>query len=282
MEILNKRIRQHLYFIIFGTTTRAGKLFDIVLLYTILVSILIVMLESVNSIRNEYGSLLRSLEWIVTILFTIEYILRLYVNPHPVKYSLSFLGLVDLLSFFPTYLIFFIPGLQFLVTLRVIRLFRIFRILKLQRYIKEIEVITRSLKASRYKIFVFMITVLLVVIIIGTLMYIIEGPENGFTSIPTSLYWAIVTITTVGYGDIAPMTVAGKFLASFLMFTGYSLLAVPTGLATVEYTKHLISRKSTKKCQKCNDVSHEDDAVFCKICGDKLVEFHSLVPFKEP
>ena len=282
MEIFENKIKQQLYFIIFGTTTRAGKLFDIVLLYTILVSILIVMLESVNSINYEYGPLLRSLEWIVTILFTIEYILRLYVNPHPRKYIFSFLGIVDFLSFFPTYLIFFIPGLQFLVTLRVIRLFRIFRILKLQRYIKEIELINRSLKASRYKIFVFMITVLLVVIVVGTLMYIIEGSENGFTSIPTSIYWAIVTITTVGYGDIAPMTVAGKFLASFLMFTGYSLLAVPTGLATVEYSKQMNSKKSTKKCQKCNDISHETDAVFCRNCGEKLVEFNNLVPFKEP
>jgi voltage-gated potassium channel len=272
MDLPHNKIRRQIYIIIFGSTSRLGKLFDIVLLYTIIISLLIVMLESVQSINNEYGSLLRIIEWIVTVLFSIEYILRIYSVPQPRKYLFSFLGVVDFLSFFPTYLIFFVPGLQFLVALRVIRLLRVFRILKLQRYIKEIEIITRSLNASKYKIFIFMMTVLSVVIIIGTLMYIIEGPEHGFTSIPTSIYWAIVTITTVGYGDIAPMTIAGKFLASFLMFTGYSILAVPTGIATVEFSKQLHKRSISKKCKKCITLFHESDALYCRNCGEKLVE----------
>lgn len=272
MDLPQNKIRRQIYIIIFGSTSRLGKLFDIVLLYTIIISLLIVMLESVQSINNDYGSLLRIIEWVVTVLFSIEYILRLYSVPHPRKYLFSFLGVVDFLSFFPTYLIFFVPGLQFLVALRVIRLLRVFRILKLQRYIKEIEIITRSLNASKYKIFIFMMTVLSVVIIIGTLMYMIEGPEHGFTSIPTSIYWAIVTITTVGYGDIAPMTIAGKFLASFLMFTGYSILAVPTGIATVEFSKQFHKRNINKKCSKCSMLIHENDALYCRNCGEKLVD----------
>lgn len=270
MELSNDKFRRKLYLIIFGTHSRSGRLFDLILLYTIIVSLVVVMLESEESINYKYGQILRVFEWIITILFTIEYILRVYVVPNKRGYILSFIGIIDFLSFFPTYFLFFFPGVQFILVLRVIRLLRVFRILKLQRYLKEIQVITSSLKASRYKIFIFMMTVFTVVIIVGTLMYLIEGPEYGFSSSPTSIYWAIVTITTVGYGDIAPVTFVGKFLASFLMFTGYSILAVPTGIVSVEYSRHVKSKSNNVICHNCKDDSHSEDAIFCKSCGKKL------------
>ncbi|HPE18614.1 MAG TPA: ion transporter [Tenuifilaceae bacterium] len=270
MMNLNQRVRTKLYQIIFGTSTRAGRLFDIVLLYTILLSLIVVMLESVPSINKDHGNLLRLSEWILTFLFTFEYIVRLYASPKPFLYIKSFLGVVDFISFFPTYLIFLFPGLQFLLAFRAVRLLRVFRILKLQRYIKEIKVISRSLLASRYKIFVFMVSVFSVVIIVGTLMYLIEGPENGFTSIPESIYWAVVTITTVGYGDIAPITFAGKLLASILMLTGYSIIAVPTGIITVEFSKQAQIEESKRVCSNCNSTNHDIDSLFCKYCGGRL------------
>lgn len=270
MANTNKKIRAKLFQIIFGTSTPSGKLFDIVLLYTILISLFVVMLESVPSINENHGSLLRFSEWILTILFTIEYILRVYASPKPFLYVRSFLGIVDFISFFPTYLIFLFPGLHILVAFRVVRLLRVFRILKLQRYIKEIKVISRSLIASKYKISVFMLAVFSVVIVIGTLMYLIEGPENGFTSIPESIYWAVVTITTVGYGDIAPITFTGKFLATLLMLTGYSIIAVPTGIITVEFSKQAQAEESKRICSNCNSANHDTDSLFCKYCGSRL------------
>ncbi len=270
MDLPKDEFRKKLYLIIFGSCSPAGRLFDVVLLYTILISLLVVMLESVQPLNNIYGQYFRAIEWVVTILFTVEYALRVYVVNRPRTYIFSFLGIVDFLSFFPTYFIFFFPGLQFLMMLRVVRLLRVFRILKLQRYIKEIQIITRSLKASRYKIFVFMMTVFTIVLIVGTMMYMIEGPENGFSSIPESIYWAVVTITTVGYGDIAPSTAIGKFLAMFLMFTGYSILAVPTGIVTVEMTKHSHTETADKICKNCHSEDHEPDSIYCRHCGKKL------------
>ena len=270
MKNYNHKIRVKLYQIIFGTSSKGGRLFDIVLLYTILISLIVVMLESVPSINENHGSLLRLSEWMLTFLFTVEYILRIYASPKPSLYIKSFLGIVDFISFFPTYLIFLFPGLHILVAFRVVRLLRVFRILKLQRYIKELKVISRSLIASKYKISVFMLAVLSVVIVLGTLMYLIEGPENGFTSIPESIYWAVVTITTVGYGDIAPITFAGKLLATILMLTGYSIIAVPTGIITVEFSKQSQAEESRRICSNCSSENHDVDSLFCKYCGSRL------------
>lgn len=270
MKLLERKLRRNLYVIIFGTSTPAGRLFDLVLLYTIIISLVTVMLESVGSLNDAYGQYFRTIEWIVTVLFTLEYLLRIYVVDKPKQYIFSFLGIIDFLSFFPTYFIFFFPGMQFMLVLRVIRLLRVFRVLKLNRYIIEIQIITRALKESRYKIFVFMLTVFTIVLLVGTLMYMIEGPENGFSSIPESIYWAVVTITTVGYGDIAPGTVLGKFLASLLMFIGYSILAVPTGIVTIEYSRSLNKREGCLICIGCHSEDHEFDAQFCKHCGGEL------------
>ncbi len=263
-------LREHIHQIIFGTDTPAGKLFDVVVLYVILASVVVVMFESVHDIENAFGEYLKIAEWVFTILFTIEYIARLYVSDKPLKYVFSFLGLIDLFSIIPTYLTLFVSGTHFLVVIRTVRLLRVFRILKLTRYLSEAKVLGEALKASRYKIFVFMLSVFSFQIISGTLMYLIEGAENGFTSIPRSIYWAIVTLTTVGYGDIAPSTVLGQAFASMLMIVGYSILAVPTGIVTSEITKEHLKSKKYKDCDNCSQDEHDRDAVHCKNCGAKL------------
>ncbi len=263
-------LREHVHRIIFGTDTPAGKLFDVVVLYAILASVLAVMLESVQNIEDAFGEYLKIIEWLFTILFTIEYIARLYVSDKPLKYAFSFLGLIDLFSIIPTYLTLFVSGTHFLVVIRTVRLLRVFRILKLTRYLSEAKVLGDALKASRYKILVFMLSVFSFQIISGTLMYLIEGAENGFTSIPRSIYWAIVTLTTVGYGDIAPTTVLGQAFASILMIVGYSILAVPTGIVTSEITKEHLKGKRFKACDNCDLDEHERDAVHCKRCGTEL------------
>ena len=263
-------LSQRIYQIIFETDTPAGRLFDLVVLYAILASVLAVMLESVKSIEDSYGEYLTVIEWVFTILFTIEYVARIYVSDKPLKYVFSFLGLIDLFSIIPTYLTLFVSGTQFLVVIRTVRLLRVFRILKLTRYLSEAKVLGDALRASRYKILVFMLSVFSFQIIAGTMMYLIEGSENGFTSIPRSIYWAIVTLTTVGYGDIAPTTIVGQAFASLLMIVGYSILAVPTGIVTSEITKEHLKGKRYKVCENCELDEHEKDAVHCKKCGEKL------------
>lgn len=263
-------LKERVWRIIFEADTPAGKLFDIILLYAILASVTAVMLESVEAIDRDFGNYLTITEWVFTILFTIEYISRLYVSEKPIKYALSFLGLIDLFSIIPTYLTLFVTGTQFLIVIRTIRLLRVFRILKLTRYISEAKVLADAMRASRYKIMIFMMSVLTFQIIAGTLMYLIEGAENGFTSIPRSIYWAIVTLTTVGYGDIAPSTVLGQTFASILMIMGYAILAVPTGIVTSELAKENMKGKKFGACGNCAHDEHDRDAIHCKNCGAKL------------
>lgn len=256
--------------IIFGHHTKEGKAFDIILLWAILLSILAVILESVSEIRLKYGIILTALEWIFTILFTIEYILRIIISKRPLKYIISFYGIVDLLSTIPTYLAMFFVGPQFLATIRIFRLLRVFRILKLTRYMGESRSLGQALLASRAKIIIFMGVILSTTVLIGTIMYIIEGayPNTEFTSIPRSIYWAIVTITTVGYGDIAPMTAFGQFLSAVLMILGYAIIAVPTGIVTNEMAKQ---NPDKKDCPRCGHLRNDGDARYCKMCGEKII-----------
>ena len=265
--------RARLHEIIFESDTPAGKLFDVVLLVAILLSVLAAILESVVGIQNRYGVLLYGIEWLFTILFTIEYFFRLGCVLRPSRYATSFFGIVDLMAVLPTYLSLFVVGTQSLLVIRVLRLLRLFRVFKLGRYLGEARQLVEALKASRAKITVFLLTVLSVVIIMGALMYLIEGPENGFTSIPRGVYWAIVTMTTVGYGDIAPQTFVGQALAAIIMVLGYGIIAVPTGIFSANMIK--VSRSpshsvSTQGCPNCLAEGHDQDAVFCKFCGTKL------------
>lgn len=258
---------------VFGTDTPAGKLFDIILLWAILLSVLIVMLESVSELKESFSDLFFIAEWSFTILFTIEYLLRLFISEKPGRYAFSFLGVIDLLATIPSYLALFISGGSYLVVIRSIRLLRIFRILKLGRYLREASVLSKALIAARHKILVFLGAVLTIVLITGTLMYMIEGSESGFTSIPRSIYWAIVTVTTVGYGDIAPQTILGQISASILMLMGYAIIAVPTGIVTSELANAEREKKKLENraiCTSCGLDAHDPDAGYCKSCGAEL------------
>lgn len=262
---------QHrLHEIIFEADTRAGKWFDICLILAILLSVLVVMLDSVEAVNRSQGRWLLMVEWVFTLLFTLEYLLRLICVKRPIKYATSPLGVVDLLAILPTYISLFIPGSQYLVVIRVLRVLRVFRVLKLASYLGEATILTRALRASRRKIIVFLITVLTLVIIFGSLMYLIEGGGNGFTSIPKSIYWAVVTMTTVGYGDISPKTGMGQALAAMIMILGYGIIAVPTGIVTSEMTRAAQGEVSTQACPECMAEGHERDAIFCKICAAQL------------
>lgn len=262
-------IRYRMHEIIFEADTFWGKAFDITLLAAIILSVLTVMLESVAELEARYGYILKILEWFFTIIFSLEYIARISCVSRPFRYIFSFLGLIDLLSILPTYLSLFSISTQYLVVIRSVRLLRIFRILKLSRYMGEAKVLLIALKESRYKIIVFLGTVLSLVLIMGTLMYLIEGPENGFTNIPKSIYWAIVTLTTVGYGDIAPKTMLGQLIASAIMILGYAILAVPTGIVSVELA-NAQQKVDTRACMQCSREGHDTDAFYCKYCGAKL------------
>lgn len=268
-EIPESKWRSRLHEIVFESETRAGRAFDLTLIFLILLSIVIVILESVKSIRDDYGELFFIIEWTLTILFSIEYLLRILSVKNSLRYILSFYGVVDLLAIAPTYVSLLVPGTQYLLVIRVLRLLRIFRILKLTEYVTEARVITSALSASRRKISVFLFAVLTMVMVIGSLMYVVEGEENGFTDIPTSIYWAIVTLTTVGYGDLSPKTPLGKTLASVVMIVGYAIIAVPTGIVTAELSRQS-KTVSTQFCPECNAEEHDSDAVFCKYCSAKL------------
>jgi voltage-gated potassium channel len=261
--------RKRIYEIVFEAETRSGRIFDITLISLILLSVFAVFLESVRGVREILGPELLLLEWAFTFLFTFEYILRLISVKRPLRYAFSFYGLVDLLAVLPTYLSLFVPGTHYLLVIRILRLLRIFRILKLSTYISEGRVISTALRASKQKIIVFLVAVLTIITVVGSLMYVVEGEENGFTDIPTSMYWAIVTLTTVGYGDLSPKTGLGKFLASIVMIMGYGIIAVPTGIVTAELTR--ASRPlSTEVCPECHAEVHDLDAKHCKYCGTKL------------
>ncbi|MGB1891313.1 MAG: ion transporter [Candidatus Latescibacterota bacterium] len=267
----NSRWRQHLHEVIFEADTAGGKAFDLTLIVCIALSIIVVMLDSIQELHDQHGSLLYVAEWVFTLLFTAEYLLRLLSVGRPLRYALSFYGIVDFLSIVPTYLSIFVPGTQYLLVIRSLRVLRIFRIFKLSQYVGEARQLTRALHSSRRKIMIFYFTVIHIVVIVGAMMYLIEGRENGFTSIPRSIYWAIVTITTVGYGDIAPQTNVGQAVAAFLMITGYAILAVPTGIVTAEWAMQNRQRIiSTQSCPQCSSEGHDADAKFCKHCGANM------------
>ena len=265
----NWRLKWHE--VIFEADTPAGKLFDVLVIVSIILSVVAVMLDSVVSIRARIGNLLDVIEWFFTILFTIEYIARLISVGRPMLYAVSFFGIVDLLAFLPTYLSLLFPGAQYFLVIRVLRILRIFRVLKLVQYIQEASMLKQALKESSRKITIFLFTVLTLVVLFGSLMYLIEGPENGFTSIPKSVYWAIVTLTTVGYGDISPKTEIGQFISAMVMILGFAIIAVPTGIFTVAMSKVISAEEfSTQACPQCSAEGHDSDAKHCKYCGAKL------------
>lgn len=261
--------RNQLHTIIYEADTPGGKLFDVILLISIGLSVLAVALESVDSIRAAHGQRLRNIEWFFTILFTVEYILRLVSVQRPLQYARSFFGIIDFISFFPTYLTLLIPGAQTLMVIRILRLLRIFRIFKMAAYLQEAEVLRRALWASRRKIAVFLMAVLTSVIIIGSLMYVVEGAQSGFTSIPVGIYWAIVTLSTVGYGDVAPVTPLGQMMAAIVMLLGFGIIAVPTGIVSLELTRPRAGM-SSQACPACGREGHDLDARYCKYCGSSL------------
>ena len=263
------RWRARLHEVIFEADTRAGRAFDVGLLVAILVSVGAVMLESVADVRREYGVVLRAVEWSLTAAFTLEYVLRLVAVDRPARYARSFFGLMDLVAIVPTYLALVVPEAHSLMVIRAVRLLRIFRILKLAQFLGEAQLLVLALRASRRKITVFLGGIVTIVMIVGTLMYVIEGEEHGFTSIPTSMYWAVVTMTTVGYGDIAPRTAVGQLLAALLMILGYGIIAVPTGIVSVELANagRAVSRQA---CPSCGGEGHDIDARHCKYCGAGL------------
>lgn len=256
--------------IIFEADTPLGKIFDIALLVCIILSVLAVVLESVDPIREQFGGLLYACEWGFTILFTIEYILRLLSVARPSQYAISFFGIVDILAILPTYLSLFIADTQSLIVIRALRILRIFRVFKLARYLREAQTLLHALHETREKITVFLVVIATLVLILGAMMYLIEGPENGFDSIPTGIYWAIVTITTVGFGDITPKTPIGQALAAMAMILGYCIIIVPTGIFSAEIMKARRGQVSTVICPVCTREGHEMDASYCKFCGGKL------------
>ncbi len=264
--------KKKLYIIIFEANTPGGKAFDVGLLIAIFVSVGVVLLESVDEFSQHYADVFILAEWIFTLVFTLEYFLRIFISPHRRKYVFSFFGIIDLLSIMPAYLSLVFTGMHSLIILRSFRLLRVFRIFKLVRFVGEASQLRRALSASRPKIIVFLMAVGIIVVIMGTIMYLVEGPENGFTSIPRSIYWAIVTLTTVGYGDIAPSTVLGQTLASLIMIMGYGIIAVPTGIVTSEMAKTPVHAPDTteKVCNNCNAVIRDKEAAFCKYCGTRL------------
>lgn len=266
-------LKTTIYDVIFGYDSKAGRLFDVALIMLILASVTAILLDSVESLHLRYGSIFYGLELGFTAIFTVEYVLRLYSTPNKRAYALSFYGLIDLFSILPTYIAFLLPSAQYLLIIRIMRVLRIFRILKLFRYIGEANLLYTALLGARRKILVFLFSVLTLIVIFGALMFLIEGPEHGFTSIPQSIYWAIVTITTVGYGDIAPQTALGQFIAGIAMISGYAIIAVPTGIIGAELMNEFQNRGSeqgnnSRKCSSCKAHGHDLDARFCKYCGN--------------
>lgn len=263
-------MKKRLHEVIFGTTTKAGKGFDVILLFLIVVSVLIVMFESVPQWSKKYEDVLFIVEWGFTIIFSIEYLLRIFISPHPLKYIFSWWGVIDLVSIIPSFISPFVSGYTSLRVVRALRLLRIFRILKLPRFTSESQALAHSLKASYYKIMVFMFFVIMMMILSGTLMYVIEGGKNGFDSIPASIYWAIVTTTTVGYGDITPSTDLGKMLSSVMMILGYVIIAVPTGLISVEMSRY---KDDGKKDNLCDNCGHDNPfgSVYCNQCSNEMI-----------
>jgi voltage-gated potassium channel len=262
--------RRTLYVVIFESETPAGLLFDQALLGAILASVAVVMIDSSLAATSRHHPMLGALEWMFTVVFTIEYIARLVCVERPWRYARSFFGVVDLISFLPTYLAVLVPGLHVLIDVRVLRMLRVFRILKLTKYLAEYQLLGAALRDSRRKIAVFLSAVVMIVVTLGTVMYVIEGPENGFTSIPISIYWAVSTMTTVGFGDIVPLTDAGRVVATLMMLMGWGVLAVPTGIVTAELTSQRLRARTGRSCSQCGAGEHAEDARFCRVCGAEL------------
>lgn len=267
---MKKKLRENLFEIIFEADTTYGKLFDIILLIIIILSLIAVTGESIPMLRKDHSQFFIVLEWIFTIIFSLEYILRIYAARNRIRYILSFFGIIDLLAILPAFLGFFITGARSLLVIRALRLLRIFRILKISRYLNAGDTLVKALKASREKVGVFLFAVLMVIFLVGTIMYLIEGEAHGFTSIPKSIYWAIVTLTTVGYGDITPQTALGQFISGVLMIIGYAIIAVPTGIISVEIARSQSQKPSSQVCPGCMQEGHDVQAVFCKYCGTRL------------
>ena len=263
-------LRARLHEIIFEADTAAGRFFDLALIWSILISVAAVMLDSVAAVRVRYGTWLTAVEWLFTILFTLEYLLRLWCIGKPRCYATSFFGLVDLLAVLPTYLSLLLPGSHYLLVIRILRVLRIFRVLKLMQFTTEGQVMVRALRAAFHKIIVFFAVVITLVVIFGSVMYTVEGEAHGFTSIPRSIYWAIVTMTTVGYGDISPETAVGQAVASVVMILGFAIIAVPTGIVASEMSRESNRPVSTQSCPECSSEGHEHGSQFCKDCGTKL------------
>ena len=261
-------LRAKLHELIFEADTPHGRFFDITLLILIVLSVVVVLLDSVSSIHTRFGNFLLNIEWFFTILFSFEYLARIVSSKQPSKYIFSFYGIIDLLAILPTYLSLVLVGSQYLLVIRMLRLLRVFRVLKLTRYVGASKILAIALRNSRHKIIVFLEVIMTLVVVMGSLMYMIEGPEHGFNSIPHSIYWAIVTLTTVGYGDIVPQTFFGQVLASIIMIIGYAIIAVPTGIISVGMIK--ATQTNTQDCQNCHCSDHDDNAKFCKNCGEEL------------
>jgi voltage-gated potassium channel len=273
LKPVHKNWKTVLFEVIFESDTPAGKWFDLLLIASILTSVCVVMISSVASIQARYGAILRMIEWFFTVLFTLEYVLRLICVGKPLRYAASFFGIVDLMAILPTYLDILLPGTGYLRVVRILRVLRIFRVLKLAQCLSEADLLMRALAASRRKIIVFVFAVVTLVVILGSLLYLVEGADNGFTSIPVSVYWAIVTLTTVGYGDISPQTPLGQFIASAVMILGYAIIAIPTGIVTVHLADESGKKAravSRQACPQCSAEGHDADAAYCKFCGARL------------
>ncbi|MDU9389259.1 ion transporter [Pseudomonas sp. zfem002] len=263
-------LRERLYVIVFQTDTVAGRRFDTLLLLIILASLVTVILDSIDEVHRDYAGLLAGIEWGFTTVFLIEYLLRLYCSPKPLRYAFSFYGLVDLLAIVPGIIALYYSDAQYLLIIRVIRMLRIFRVLKLSPYLKQAHYLLDALRGSKQKIIVFLVSVSTLVTVFGTLMYVVEGPQHGFTSIPKGIYWAIVTLTTVGFGDIVPKTPLGQVISSLVMITGYSIIAVPTGIFTAELANAMRGEQLRHECPVCRKGHHEHGAAFCSRCGNAL------------
>lgn len=271
MSEYNNRLKHRLSVVIFGTDTRAGQTFDLILIYSILISVAAVVLDSVEFLHVRYGPVFFYIEWFFTLLFTVEYFVRIYISVRPFRYIFSFFGLIDLISVVPSYLALVVTGANYLLIIRMIRVLRVFRVLKLVRYMSEANLLMRSLYLGRHKIFIFFFTVIVLSVVFGCLMFLIEGPKSGFTSIPKSIYWTIVTITTVGYGDITPQTVMGQFISVLAMLTGYSIIAIPTGIITAEIASEMGRERARIPCLNCGRSGHDVEAKYCMHCGAGLI-----------
>jgi voltage-gated potassium channel len=273
MEKRIEALRHKLYQVIYQAHTPAGRVFDVVLIISILISVLTIILDSVTEINQQYSKALYIIDWVFTILFTVEYLLRIFCIHRPLKYITSFYGIIDLLSIVPSYIGFFIPGSRYLQVIRILRVLRIFRVLKLVQYVNQSNQLLNALSASRPKIAIFLFTISTLLVIFGSIMYLIEGPENGFTNIPVSIYWAVVTLTTVGFGDITPQTDLGRAISAVVMVIGYAIIAVPTGIISNELSQEMKKQNTLlvkRICQKCHKMGHEIDANYCRVCGTEL------------